>query len=320
MNLSPKKKIVSILVSIMLLVSIIAFGTVYALRRARTPVVTNIDTGETFSTIQAAINSVNTIAGHTIEAGKGKYYEYVKVNKTITLRSAIKHKAIVYGLIWIAVDDVIVEGFQVRMATTPKSLEWIYAFGGISVRNVDNVTVRNNKVNGLGSPTYWSDGIYLWRCHYIMVENNYVRNAPSVGIDVEISDNCTIKDNRIKNSEFYGIGLTPTSTPTIGGYCQEILVVGNHIQKTGVGIFLQGGHDCILYDNRVKDSTWSGINVESVPGLGAFAYDNVIIRNRVSRSLNFDLHDETSGGRTAGTANWWIDNKGKTESPTGLMD
>ena len=47
--------------------------------------VTNIDTEEQFSTIQAAIDDVDTLDGHTILINAGTYTEDVTVDKGVTL-------------------------------------------------------------------------------------------------------------------------------------------------------------------------------------------------------------------------------------------
>lgn len=48
--------------------------------------VTNTDTGETFCTIQAAIDDGDTLAGHTLTLASGTYAENVNVSKSVTLR------------------------------------------------------------------------------------------------------------------------------------------------------------------------------------------------------------------------------------------
>src|SRR4051812_46413858 len=50
--------------------------------------VANIDSGEFFATIQAAINDAQTLNGHTIVVNAGTFSEFVTVNKSVTLLGA----------------------------------------------------------------------------------------------------------------------------------------------------------------------------------------------------------------------------------------
>ena len=46
----------------------------------------NVDTGEYFTTIQAAIDDSDTVDGHTIEVSAGTYFEHVIFDKNLTLK------------------------------------------------------------------------------------------------------------------------------------------------------------------------------------------------------------------------------------------
>ena len=50
--------------------------------------ITNVDTGEGFCTIQAAIDDAQTLAGHSISVPAGTYTENVNVNKSVTINGA----------------------------------------------------------------------------------------------------------------------------------------------------------------------------------------------------------------------------------------
>ena len=103
--------------------------------------VTNTNTGESFSTIQAAIDDADTDAGHVIEVSVGTYTETVTINKGVTLngpnagtpgadsRSA---EAMVEGQMIVTATGATVDGFEVvpPPATSNATAEAIRVSGG----------------------------------------------------------------------------------------------------------------------------------------------------------------------------------------------
>jgi hypothetical protein len=85
----------------------------------------------------------------------------------------------------------------------------------------------------------------------------------------------------------------------------------NLIERNGTGLLGRSfAGEWLIRDNRVLDSSDDGIFIES----NAFG-SHSIRGNRSLGSGNLDCHDETTGGGTAGTANFWSSNIGLTDDP-----
>ena len=126
-----------------------------------TGIVTNTNTGESFCTIQAAIDDAQTLTGHTISVGSGTYDEQVKINKSLTILGAgatqpvINYTGVVSGkptLFDISADAVTIDNihFNVDLAKLKSAII-------ASAPGIDNITVQNNVVDAYGTP---SSGTY----------------------------------------------------------------------------------------------------------------------------------------------------------------
>jgi len=269
--------------------------------------------------IQGAINDATP--GDTIVVAEGTYYENVTVSKAVTLISEKKHKAEVVGstpgqdVILITAAGAIVKGFHVRNAGM---------HDGIAVK-ANEVTVRENKVTGSGPFTGWvtaeGAGISVILCDHVMVIKNDICYTSGAGIWIGNATNSLFIENKVEYTQYTGILLGPWA----GIGCHHNLIAKNKIKKCGTewnyddGIRLGAlAYNNIVWDNDVHDSSRSGIYAH-----WNNVHDNTIIGNKMKGHPGpgggFDAYDRTSDSGTAGTANWWVDNKGETESPVGLL-
>lgn len=123
------------------------------------PFVLNIDTGENFTSIQAAIDDSDTLNGHTITIANGTYNENVYVNKALTLIGEDKNTTFINGNY---VGDVV----QV-------AVDWV---------NISSLTIMNSGLNTGDA------AVELFHTHNCTIYNNILVNN-SMGVYVIDQDN-----------------------------------------------------------------------------------------------------------------------------------
>ncbi len=116
-----------------------------------------------------------------------------------------------------------------------------------------------------------------------------------------------IEKNHVTASAFDAIRLNDTDTSTVVG--------NNAVSNVRDGVRLQNDSDGNTISNNLsRDNGRDGMRVDG----GTQSGGNTIEQNKMHGNGEHDCHDDTVGGGTAGTANFWIRNMGETENRPGL--
>jgi len=209
----------------------------------------NVNTTLNYDTIQAAIDTPQTLDGHTIFVEEGIYYEHVVVNKAISLVGEDKSTTVIDGnetafCVNVTANNVAVTGFTVQKSDYGIVLDnssytlvsdnivsdndW-----GIYAKSDNNSIVRNVVTHNL-------DGIHLRGSYTTVAQNIFSSN--SFSIYLYMCGNNTIVSNEVLNSG-WGIELV---------HSRYVTVIGNIVSgSNGVGVAVAYGGNNTIYHNNV---------------------------------------------------------------------
>ena len=182
-----------------------------------------------FTSIQAAINDVNTLDGDTIEVHSGTYYENMNVNKHLALvgMNTGGGKPVVDASgsgspMTLSADGITVDSF----VTINTSNVWCNA--GIRVVSSNNTLRDNNVLDGC-------NGIELSNSYNNTLNNNTVNSKNYSGIYLYNSNDNTLIGNNASNNKgdyAYGINLYNSDNNTL---------IGNNASNNTEGVYWNFG-------------------------------------------------------------------------------
>ena len=154
-----------------------------------------------------------------------------------------------------------------------------------------------------------------------LVERNEATKAPSAvdGTIIYIvgnTDHLTVSRNILSGDTGTGI----SANATFGAVeSTNLLIDSNIVRDRTTGISINGSHRSVtVRSNVVQNSTRSGGNPGRGIRLAAGSSGVTVTSNAVSGSSDVDCVDESHGTGTAGTADTWTRNAGRTSTPPGL--
>jgi parallel beta-helix repeat protein len=261
--------------------------------------VLNINTGLTYSTIQAAIDANETLNGHTILVGAKTYVEHVTVNKSLALLGETTNTTIIEGngsgvLVRIVVNNVVFKNFTVENGDT-----------GIMIDHANNTLVTRNNVIGN------TDAIAVYYSHNCTIDQNTVRNKYR-GIFMSNSDNFNVNNNQIYPNTTWGMyGINANSS--MNGLIRQNIVFNQYFD--GIGVV--DSRNLVVIENTVGETNFFGALVQGSNDISI--YHNNFLNNGLQANATYDSTVTWDNGYPSG-GNYWSNYQGGDENGDGIGD
>ena len=261
---------------ILLVGSFLTILTILGGTEASAQNVTNINTAESFPTIQAAINDADTVNGHTIRANPGTYAELVTVNKSLIIEGAkhdvdARRTAIRTGLpavesvvtgnagttsFYVTANNVTIDGFTIQDNTN------VNQFGGgiFLAPNTSGHTIENNIIqNNIIGIQLGSDSTTIRQNLFRNNNNAGAGSGNAIYTDQFVSGG-TLTTITIDNNTFTGNASASVSLSSTAAASQSGITISNNIMtSSGNAIFAGYVSTLSITRNTITGSTASQV-------------------------------------------------------------
>jgi parallel beta-helix repeat protein len=186
----------------------------------------------------------------------------------------------------------------------------LLAQNGIQISDGASASVSDNFVTGnIYTPgTTQATGILLFNPGTVRVDHNRVTHN-DIGIIAVGGSGLTIDHNKVSHSTFFGIVLDGTTNSQLSYNKTK----DNGSAGGSAGLALINANHNTVDHNTSDHNHGDGILVDST------STGNTITDNHLHGNTHFDVEDTSTGTGTAGTANTWTGNHGKTDNHGGAL-
>jgi len=180
----------------------------------------NVDTGLSYTIIQAAIDAPETLDGHTVHVEAGTYYENILINKRVSLTGDNKDTTVIVGsgignVVSLEASNVVLSGF----------------------------TLRNSGIGSSGNPYC---GVRLVYSHDSLINDNVIVDN-EYGVWLSYSNYNTISGNVVECNNLYGVRLYQSKNNTL---------VYNYMVDNEYGIYVYASSEAnvVRYNNLSRNT------------------------------------------------------------------